>query len=99
MDVMMIKGMLLGGIAVGGIVAGLFFLRFWLMTNDRLFLCFSLSFFLMSLTRVLRAIVSSDEHPVIYLVRLVAYGLIIYGIIDKNRKKSPALIRHDKRVQ
>jgi hypothetical protein len=43
--------------------------------------------------------VSSDEHPVIYLVRLVAYGLIIFGIVDKNRKKSPSLIKHDERVQ
>ena len=101
MDVVVMKGMLLGGIAVGGVVAGLFFLRFWLMTNDRLFLCFSLAFFLMSLSRVLMAIsaVSSDEHPVIYLVRLVAYGLIIFGIVDKNRKKSPSLIHHDERIQ
>lgn len=101
MDVLVMKGMLLGGIAVGCVVAGLFFLRFWLMTNDRLFLCFSLAFFLMSLSRVLMAIsaVSSDEHPVIYLVRLVAYGLIIFGIIDKNRKKSLSLIHHDERVQ
>lgn len=61
------------------------------MTTERLFLCFSLAFFLMALSRVLMAIsvVSSDEHPVIYLVRLVAYGLIIFGIVDKNRKKVP----------
>jgi hypothetical protein len=101
MDVLVIKGMLLGGIAVGGVVAGLFFLRFWLMTNDRLFLYFSFALFLMSLSRVLMAIseVSSDEHPVIYLVRLVAYGLIIFGIVDKNRKKPPSLVRHGERVQ
>lgn len=100
MDVLVMKGMLLGGIAVGCVVAGLFFLRFWLMTNDRLFLCFSLAFFLMALSRVLRAItvVSSDNHPVIYLVQLVAYGLIILGIVDKNRKKPPSLVRHDERV-
>jgi hypothetical protein len=61
------------------------------MTTERLFLCFSLAFFLMALSRVLMAIsvVSSDEHPVIYLVRVVAYGLIIFGIVDKNRKKDP----------
>jgi hypothetical protein len=35
------------------------------------------------------SVVSSDEHPVIYLVRVVAYGLIIFGIVDKNRKKDP----------
>ena len=89
MDELVMKGMLLGGFAVGGAAAGLFFLRFWLMTNDRLFLYFSFALFLLSLSRVLMAIgaVSSDEHPVVYLVRLVAYGLIIFGIVDKNRKK------------
>ncbi len=101
MDVLVIKAMLLGGITVGTVVAGLFFLRFWLMTNDRLFLYFSFALFLMALSRVLMAIsaVSSDEHPVIYLVRLVAYGLIIFGIVDKNRKKSPSLVRRDEPVQ
>jgi hypothetical protein len=101
MDVLVVKGMLLGGIAVGSIVAGLFFLRFWRMTNDRLFLYFSLAFFHMALSRVLMAIsaVSSDEHPVIYVIRLVAYGLIIFGIVDKNRKKSPSLICPDEHVQ
>ncbi len=91
MDVLVVKGMLLGGIAVGSVVAGVFFLRFWRMTTERLFLCFSLAFFLMALSRVLMAIsaVSSDEHPVIYLIRLGAYGLIIFGIVDKNRKKVP----------
>ena len=30
---------------------------------------------------------SSEEHPVIYALRLVAYGLIIAGISYKNLKK------------
>jgi hypothetical protein len=95
MEVLMMKGILLGAIALGSAVAGLFFLRFWLMTGDRLFLYFSLACFLEGLCRVLMGItpVSSEneEHPVIYLIRLVAYGLIIFAIIDKNRKKSPSL--------
>jgi len=92
MDILIVKGMLLGGITVGSSVAGLFFLRFWNKTNDRLFLFFSLAFFLLAINRVVMAIdaVSSDEDPVIYLMRLVAYGLIIFAIVDKNRKKSPS---------
>lgn len=94
MEMMMVKSLLLGAIALGSAVAGLFFLRFWQRTKDRLFLYFSFSFFLQALSRVLMGIstASSDEHPVIYLIRLVAYGLIIFAIVDKNRKKSPSLV-------
>ena len=93
MDILMVKGILLGAIALGSAAAGLFFLRFLSVTGDRLFLFFSLACFLEALCRVLMGIttVSSEEHPVIYLIRLVAYGLIIFAIIDKNRKKSPSL--------
>lgn len=101
MDLLVVKGMLLGGIAVGSAVAGLFFLRFWHLTRDRLFLCFSLACFLQALSRVLMGIsaVSSDEHPVIYLIRLVAYGLIIFAIVDKNRKKSASIVPLDEHFQ
>ena len=89
MDLLILKGMLLGGIMLGSIVASLFFLRFWKMTRDRLFLYFSLAFLTLAFSRVLMVVSEfSDEHPVVYLVRLVAYGLIIFGIVDKNLKKS-----------
>ena len=90
MDLLVVKGMLLGGIALGCVVAGLFFLRFWRMTHDRLFLYLSLAFFTLAFSRVLMAMaeVASDAHPVVYVVRLLAYGLILFGVVDKNRKKS-----------
>lgn len=90
MDILVAKGILLGAIALGSIMAGLFFLRFWKQTGDRFFLFFSLAFFLMALSRVLMSltVVSSDEHPIVYIVRLFAYGLIVFGVLDKNRKKS-----------
>jgi hypothetical protein len=90
MDLLLVKGMLLGGIMFGSVVASLFFLRFWKMTRDRLFLYFSLAFLTLAFSRVLMAFseVSSDEHPAVYVVRLVAYGLIISGILDKNLKKA-----------
>jgi uncharacterized membrane protein YqgA involved in biofilm formation len=93
MDVVLVKSLLLGAIAFGSAVGGLFFLRFWQRTSDRLFLYFSFAFFLQALDRILIGInaSTSDENPVIYLIRLVAYGLIILAIIDKNRKKSSSL--------
>jgi Ca2+/Na+ antiporter len=90
MDLLLVKGMLLGGIMFGSVVASLFFLRFWKMTHDRLFLYFSLAFLTLAFSRMLMAFseVFSDEHPAVYVVRLIAYGLIIFGILDKNIKKS-----------
>jgi len=79
--------MLLGAIAMASLVASLFFLRFWRSTGDRFFLFFALSFFIEGVNRVLLApsAQSSDAVPAYYLVRLLAYGLILYAILDKNR--------------
>jgi hypothetical protein len=46
-----------------------------------------LSFFIDAIDRLLLGTntLSSEDLPQYYLVRLVAYGLIVYAIIDKNR--------------
>jgi hypothetical protein len=44
MDVMLVKILLLGAITLGFTVAGLFFLQFWHVIHDRLFLCFPVAF-------------------------------------------------------
>lgn len=90
MELLLAKEFVLGAIALGSLVAGLFFLRFWRVTGDRFFIFFALAFFVESLSRVLLAIstVSSEEDPVIYLVRLCSYGLIIVSIVHKNLKTS-----------
>ena len=65
---------------------GAFFLRFWRRTRDRLFLIFALAFWLLGLNWLLLAFVQADETRTwLYLLRLVAFCLIIYGIVDKNR--------------
>lgn len=96
MDILVLKGVLLGGITVGSVVAALFFLRYWHRTNDRLFLYFSLAFFLLGLNRIVMAISvgSSDEDPVVYLIRLAAYGVIIFAIVDKNWKRPSSSLPH-----
>ena len=78
---------LIGGIAVGALIAGLFFFRFWRTTGDRFFLLFALSFWIEGAHRIfIYQWVGQDEaSPLYYLVRLVAYGLIIVAIVDKNR--------------
>ena len=79
---------LIGGIATACLIAGLFFLRYWRSSGDRFFLFFALSFWIEGAQRfVVFQIVGSDEaSPLYYLPRLVAYGLIIAAIVDKNRK-------------
>jgi hypothetical protein len=79
--------MIMGGIAVGWLVAGLFFFRFWRHTRDRFFLYFALSFWIEALNRVALGLLagSSENDPVFYGIRLISYGLILLAIWQKNR--------------
>ncbi len=76
-----------GAITMGYAVAGLFFLRFWRETHDRLFLIFAGAFWVLGLQRL--ALVFSrdmvEDHTGLYLVRLFAFLLILGAIVDKNR--------------
>ena len=79
--------MLMGAIAVGCLVAGLFFFRFWYSSRDRFFLYFALSFWIEAANRVaLGAIAGAGEdNPAYYGLRVIAYGLILLAIWQKNR--------------
>ena len=73
--------------ATGAWVGGLFFLRFCRESPDRLFGFFGAAFWLLSLSWVLLGLSSPTEEtrPYINALRLVAFLLIIGGIVDKNR--------------
>jgi hypothetical protein len=76
---------------MGCAVAGLIFLRHWAATRDRLFGWFSASFFLMALNRV-GLLAVGEQHEVstyIYLLRALAFALIIAGIVEKNLRPRP----------
>jgi hypothetical protein len=79
--------MLLGAVAMASFVATLFFLRFWTQTRDQLFLFFAAAFALDTISRVALALSHPGDElePLYYLSRLVMFGLIIVGIIQKNR--------------
>lgn len=81
------SGLLSGAIVMGYLVAGLFFLKFWKGTRDRLFLIFGLAFWLLALQRSLLAVLAEMPglHLWIYGMRLLAFVLIIAAIVDKNR--------------
>ena len=75
-----------GATALGSFVIALFFFRFWRATRDRLFFYFAVCFSLFAATRVGLAIVerSSEANTYFYLVRLAAFVVLIFAIIDKN---------------
>ena len=79
--------MLTGAIAVASLLAGLFFFRFWRHTHDRFFLYFALSFWIEAGNRIaLGLLLGADEDGVMfYSVRVLAYGLILLAIWQKNR--------------
>jgi hypothetical protein len=86
----MMNDMLMGAISMASIVTSLFFLRFWRSTRDRFFLFFALSFFIEGCNRILLGMLGrlGEDAPGYYLVRLLAYGLILIAILDKNRPRA-----------
>jgi hypothetical protein len=82
---------LTGALAMAFVVAGIFFLRFWRETRDRLFGLFALAFFVLAVNRVGLALAApesgrGDYH---YWVRFLAFALILVAILDKNRSGKP----------
>jgi hypothetical protein len=76
---------LTGAITMASLVIALFFLRFWRNTGDSFFLYFSLSFLIEGLHRLYSALNDDlEDTPLHYLIRLVAYGLILWAILEKN---------------
>jgi hypothetical protein len=79
-----------GALAMGSWVAGLFFLRFWRVSRDRLFLFFCAAFWVLAANWFGLATIhpSQETRHYVYLLRLVAFVLILVGIIDKNRRRA-----------
>jgi drug/metabolite transporter superfamily protein YnfA len=76
-----------GGSMVAALTIALFFLRYWLQTRDRLFLIFSAGFLVFAASRLILAFLDEDDEGRIFVygLRLIAFGLILGAIIDKNR--------------
>lgn len=76
-----------GAIIMGYATAGLFFLRFWNQTRDRLFANFAAAFWLLALQRLALAATTEvyEDRTLLYLIRLAAFLLILFAILDKNR--------------
>ena len=82
---------LLGVTTMGCLTVALFFLQFWISTEDRFFGLFALAFLVFGVNRfVLLFLDEGDEaRTIVYVVRLLAFVLIIAAIVDKNRARPP----------
>ena len=75
-----------GAILFGFAVAALLLLRFWRRTRDRLLLWFAIAFALLGVQRGVVLLMQNEELAApSYLLRLVAFGMIIWAVADKNR--------------
>lgn len=86
---MVMTDFLSGAITFGFLVVGLFFLRFWRRTGDRLFLAFAIAFWLLSLNQALLVFTDMpvEERSWLYLLRLAAFALILGSVWAKNRRR------------
>lgn len=75
-----------GAVALGFFVCCLLLLRFWRRTRDRLFLSFAVSFALLGLGQTILALgnIPTEERSSLYLLRLLAFAVIIFAIARKN---------------
>jgi len=66
---------------------GIFFFRFWRDSRDALFLFFGATFWLLALSWIVLAFFAPREEtqPYVYAIRLVAFLLLIVGMVAKNR--------------
>lgn len=90
---MITVGFISGILVAGYAVIALFFLRFWVQSRDRLFVFFSAAFAILALQRTMLALWHPDGagSVFLYVVRLLAFVLIVYAIVDKNRAEGVGL--------
>lgn len=82
----MLEGFLLGVIVTASLVSAAFFWKFWRQTRDTLFLAFAAAFLIEGINRLSFLFISSPNEgsPAIYVVRLIAFLLIVGAIVRKN---------------
>jgi hypothetical protein len=84
-----LRGMLL----LSSVVAAVFFARFYAKSRDRFFALFAAAFAMMACNwlGVGLTLAHEESRKWVYVVRLVAFLLMLAGIVEKNRpKKSSA---------
>lgn len=80
---------LYGAVVMGFAVASLLFLSYWRRTRQSLFLTFAASFLLLAINYFSLAVtqIPVEERSPLFLVRLLAFALLIVAIVQSNRAK------------
>ena len=83
------RPLLQGALAMGLFVVGLFFARFYRERRDMLFALFAGAFWLMAANNAALGLTdaAAETRVGLYVVRLVAFLLIIGAIVVKNRER------------
>jgi hypothetical protein len=78
-----------GALFVAAWTIGLFFLKFWRRTGDRLFIFFCFAFWALAAHWLGLGLINpaTETRHYLFLLRLVAFVLIIVAIVDKNRRR------------
>ena len=75
-----------GALVMASMAVGLFFLRYWRSTRDRLFLLFCLAFWLLAVNWTLALFGGAlPEHA--YVFRFLAFVIIALAVLDKNGRQ------------
>lgn len=75
-----------GALVMASFSVGLFFMRYWRATHDRLFLMFSAAFWLLALNWTIATLAPRLAEYANGL-RFLAFVLIALAVLDKNRRK------------
>ncbi|MEQ1877614.1 MAG: DUF5985 family protein [Bdellovibrionia bacterium] len=77
-----------GSVCALSAVVSFFFYKAWSRSRDQLFYCFSWAFGLLAFERLLLTFTdpAMEIRPFFYLMRLVAFSTIIYGVWRKNQE-------------
>jgi ABC-type polysaccharide/polyol phosphate export permease len=84
-------GFVAGATCAAFAMAAFLLWQFYRATRDRLFALFTAAFALMAVNRLLIVVVAralNENATPVYVIRLIAFLLIVYAIIDKNRAGS-----------
>jgi hypothetical protein len=86
-DIQQLNQFLSGAILLGHLAIGLFFLTYWRRTRDGLFARFAAAFWVLGFERVVLFLTRPEDEvrPFVYLIRLAAFLLLVYAIVEKNR--------------
>jgi hypothetical protein len=81
-----LRSFLAGAVATSALIAALFFLRFWVSTRDGFFVVFAAAFGMYAAGQLALGLPHASEfEPLLYLPRLVTFGLIVLAVVNKNR--------------